>query len=279
MAKLIHNKKSNIGIIWDFLLQEIVETKVLNNENKRKAIVKIIKEYFYNNKYLNEEFNLFNILLKSEYKDKENAKRFVIECLHEAENLKNTLNERKLLKQKLLEDIYKVCDKDTFFEHNLNNYNTYATINLLIDYYSKNKKINEIKHLIELENKLLEHVTNNKIIKQKDILFETKDLLTDLESEIITINLKQNYFPKLKKEQAELIEYYTATYSDDLIINKLDTVYRTNYNKLKNKYNNESIDFTKNKIKEAINILSEGYKKSDNVEDKLKIILDSFEIV
>jgi len=279
MAKLIHNKKSNVGLIYDFLMQEIVESKVLNDENKRKAIVKIVKEYFYNNKYLNEEFNLFNILLRSEYKDKENAKRFVIECLHEAENLKNTIEERKQVKQRLLEDIYKVCNKETFFEHTLTNYNTYATINLLIDYYSKNKKINEIKYLIELENKLLEHIGNNKVIAKISMIYETKDLLTDLESEIVTINLKQNYFPKLKKEQAELIEYYASTYSDDIIVNKLDTAYRSNYNKLRNKYTTEAVDFTKNKLKEAMNILSERYKSSDNVEDKLKIILDSFEII
>jgi hypothetical protein len=279
MAKLIHNKRSNIGIIYDFILQELIETKVTGDIEKGKKIIKIIKEYFYNNIFLSEEFNLFNLLLKTEYSDRETAKIFITECLKEADNLKNTLTERKQAKQKLIEEIYKVCDKTTFFEHNLNYYNTYATINLLIDYYSKNKRINEIKYLIDLENKLLEHIVDNKILKNKDLIFETKDILTDLESEIITINLKQNYFPKLRKEQAELIEYYSSTFSDDLITNKLDTVYRKNFNILKSKYNNESIEFTKNKIKESLVVLSDGYKKSSIIEDKLKIVLDSFEIL
>ena len=67
MAKLIHNKKSNLGLIFEYIMQELVESVIMKNPEKKKKLVEIIKKHFYKNKYLKEEFSIFTALLNGEY--------------------------------------------------------------------------------------------------------------------------------------------------------------------------------------------------------------------
>ena len=283
---LKHNKKTNLGLISEYLMQEILESIIQKDKNKRKKLLEIYRKYFLENLSLQKEYGIFLSLLNEEYKNREDAKKFIVETFREMENLKKTSDERKTSKQKLLEEIYSVCDKDTFFNHNIKNYNTYATINLLIDYYSKNKNLNEIKNLIDLEKTLLEHIVSNKVIKQsktdiEDLLDKQKSL-NEAEMMIAVSKLQSSYFNKLNKEQKELLEFYVKNFSDDMINNKLDKHYRTNFNKLRGIYLSESIkDINiKNKLKEALNLFKNNYESSEkSVRDKLKIVLDSYFVI
>lgn len=285
--KLVHNKKSNLGLIFEYMLQELVESVILKDFKKKKRLTEIITKYFYKNKFLKEEFAIFTALLNGEYSDRDEARRYLVECLHSVEELKYTLNERKQAKQELLNELYTVVNKSKFFEHDIQNYSTYATINLILDYYSKNKKINEINHLISLERKLLEHIQNNKVKKfnkefsQKMILEATKDksILDENEQVIAIVKYRNKLFSKLNENQKQLLEFYISTSDEDLIVNKLNQHFRANNNELRKRYMNEKIDFTKDKYKEVQQLFEEKYKDAVLVDDKLKVILDSFVVL
>lgn len=287
MAKLIHNKKSNLGLIFEYIMQELVESVIMKNPEKKKKLVEIIKKHFYKNKYLKEEFSIFTALLNGEYSDRDDARRYLVECLHSVEELKSTLNERKKAKQELLEELYKVVDKNKFFEHDIKNYSIYSSINLILDYYSKNKKISEINDLLFLERKILEHIQNNKVKKfnkefsQKMILEATKDktVLDENEQIVAIVKYRNKLFNKLNENQKELLEFYISTSDEDLIENKLNHYYRINSNELRKKYINESVEFTKEKYKEAQHLFEENYKNAESLDEKLKVILDSFVIL
>lgn len=278
--KLLHNKKSNLGLIFEFLLQEFVEATVKKDAIKRKSVLNIVKKYFFENKYIKEEFNIVTALLNADYKDKDSARFFLVECLKEVEKLKDNLEKTKLAKQQLLEEIYKTLDKKTFFEHTINNYKVYATTNLIVDYYNKNKKKNDFSVLISLEKNLLEHITNNKIKqynKESLSVLISEAKVSDDNTQMASIaKYREFYFDKLNANQQELLEYYMLCKSEDLISNKIDKHYRTNLNELKNMYMRECVDFTKQKLKEVIQLFENNYKKCNTVENKLKIVLDSF---
>ena len=285
--KLTHNKKSNLGLIFEYILQELVESVIMKDFKTKKRLTEIITKYFYKNKFLKEEFAIFTALLNGEYSDRDEARRYLVECLHSVEELKHTLNERKQAKQELLNELYTVINKDKFFEHAIQNYSTYATINLILDYYSKNKKIYEINHLILLERKLLEHIQDNKVKKfnkefsQKMILEATRDksILDENEQVIAIVKYRNKLFTKLNENQKQLLEFYISTSDEDLVVNKLNQHFRINNNELRKKYMNEEIEFTKEKYKEAQQLFEEKYKTAISVDDKLKVVLDSFMIL
>jgi len=284
----VHNKKSNLGLIFEYTIQELVESIILKKDDKKKNLLKIIRKYFFENKYLSEEFSLVSSFLNADYKDKELAKKFIIEALKDVEKLKSTITERKKAKQNLLSDIYKIVDKESFFNHVIENYNTYSTINLIVDYYTENRKLSEISTVVELENKLLEHITNNKIkLLNKD--YYEKTILENISKEEIPlseydnilalINFKQTFLNKLTPIQKEIVEHYIVTGTKDIFINKLNKHFKTNYNILRANYNNEKNQTTKNSLKEALNLFYKKYTESGVVEDKMKIVLDSFSLI
>lgn len=285
--RLVHNKKSNLGLIFEYIMQELVESVIMKDFKRKKGLAEIIKKYFYKNQYLKEEFSIFTAMLNGEYADRDEARRYLVECLHSVEELKHTLNERKKAKQELLDELYKVVDKNKFFEHDIKNYSIYSTINLILDYYSKNKKINEINNLLSLERKLLEHIQNNKVKKfnkefsQKMILEASKDksILNENEQVIAIVQYRNKLFNKLNENQKQLLEFYISTSDEDLIENKLNQHFRVNNNELRKKYMTETIEFTKDKYKEAQQLFEERYKNATLLDDKLKIILDSFVIL
>ena len=280
--KIVHNKRANLGLIFEYLLQEIVESIVHKNYNKKNKLINIVTKYFYKNPLLKEEFAVFTALLNGDYPDKDEARKYLVECLKIVESLKDNIQERKEVKQKLLEEIYSVVDKNTFFEHNIKNYTVYSTINLILDYYSKNKKINDIHSLIELERSLLEHIRDNKVkhynkeTAQKMIVEATQDSLDENAQLIAMIKYRSNFYNKLNEQQKEILDFYISTPDESIIENKLNKHFRANHGEMKKKFLTETVTYTKDKLKDALTLFEQTYKSSKTIEEKLKIVLDSF---
>ena len=60
-----HNKKRNVGLVYEMLLRFITESIISNNEILAKKAIKIIERRFDKNTELYKEFRLFNALAKS----------------------------------------------------------------------------------------------------------------------------------------------------------------------------------------------------------------------
>ena len=63
MAKT-HNKKRNIGIIYDQMISSLCESYIENDLTKSRKIIKIIKESFKKGSQLQKELQFFNSFLK-----------------------------------------------------------------------------------------------------------------------------------------------------------------------------------------------------------------------
>ena len=63
MAK--HNKKRNVGIIYELLLRHISSGVVDDNSNVSSSSMDILKKHFRSNTQLYKEFRLFNALVKT----------------------------------------------------------------------------------------------------------------------------------------------------------------------------------------------------------------------
>ena len=64
-----HNKKRNVGIIYELLLRNISSTLIENNRNNADKTLKLIETYFDKSTEIYKEFRLFNALVKSTVSD------------------------------------------------------------------------------------------------------------------------------------------------------------------------------------------------------------------
>ena len=106
-----HNKKRNVGIIYELLLGNITSNLLEGNKRQAKVTTRIIEKHFKKGTELYKEFRLFNALSKSHVSNT----HIVASILNEAKVASRNLDEKKLEREKsnLLRDItYKISDKD-----------------------------------------------------------------------------------------------------------------------------------------------------------------------
>jgi len=109
-----HNKKRNVGIVYELLLKYISSNLIEGNKVEAKKATKIIEMNFRKGTELYKEFRLFNALATS----KVSNTHTVASILSEAKNAARKFNLKKLDREKsnLIKDINYKLDKNFFYE-------------------------------------------------------------------------------------------------------------------------------------------------------------------
>ena len=111
-----HNKKRNIGVVYELLIQHITSCIVEGDNKSAKVGTRLIEKHFSKEKELYKEFRLFNALANSTVSDT----HIVASILSEAKRAARKIDYKKLEKEKsnLLRDInYKINKKDFFYQN------------------------------------------------------------------------------------------------------------------------------------------------------------------
>ena len=130
MTKRSHNKKRNVGIIYDQLLATIASGIVENNSNKVKKAKLIIKRFFREGTELYREHKLFKAMIEPEIQDGSLATRILDEAKKAARGHHTTRLTRE--KNRLIREINMTFGK-TFYSTKIDNYTDYATIQTLLN--------------------------------------------------------------------------------------------------------------------------------------------------
>jgi len=159
-----HNKKHNIGIIFELLTRQVAEGVVRKRPEASQAASDLIYKYFSLNTVLHEELSLFNILLYNQTDSHSIAGKLLESVLAYA----NGINETELCKSKdsLLEEIRNTFREQDFFKIKISNYKVYASIQQLLDNSRQEKKIKNITEKIVLEEAVIDHLLNNTEVKR-----------------------------------------------------------------------------------------------------------------
>jgi len=197
-----HNKKRNVGIIYELLLKHI-STKLLEGKQKEaKKATKLIEKHFKKNTELYKEFRLFNALAKSNITNTHT----VASILNEAKIASNNLDSKTLERQKsaLLKDInYNITDKD-FYYRSISDYRDLGTVQLALNEWRKKDK--DIKRLVDLEVKIGELMLREKgeVNEQKYNASHSDRLVL----KIMTEKFNRRYGEELSSDQKRIIEGY-----------------------------------------------------------------------
>lgn len=203
-----HNKKRNVGIVYEQLLRYVSEKIIENRQGMSKKAVKIIENRFNKNTELYKEFRLVNALVNSNV----SGTHIAAGILTEAKEAARRIDQRKLMKEKslLIKDINYELKENNFFNKKILNYKDYATVQTLINEWCKKDKADLAKQ-IHYEKLVVEH-----LVKEKEVIqLIGEDSRSDkLVFKILSEKINKKYGINLNSEQKDIIRNY-AVYADD----------------------------------------------------------------
>ena len=257
-----HNKKRNIGIIYELLLRHISNALIENNKPKAQKALNIIEKRFKKGTQVYKEFRIANALAKSTV----SGTHIAAAILQEAKQGCRNLNLSSLEKEKsaLIKDINYKLNDNHFYYRNVPEYTTYATIQSLMNEWKKGDDSN-LTSMIEYEKKIIDWLIQEKEENNNvEPLTEHDNLIFKLMSE----KINQKYQNQFSQEQKNIINSYAIlnespeklqNFLSDLKNNSIKSL-KEFKNKNKNKVINEKIEMVLNKI----NVL-----RTENVDDEL----------
>ena len=208
-----HNKKRNVGIVYEMLMNYITESVIDNRHSDAKKALKIVERRYNRNTELYKEFRLLNALANSTV----SGTHIAAGVLAEAKNASRNFNQSKLMKEKsaLIKDINYQLGKNSFYNTRVPNYKTYATIQTLINEWSSGDKANFSK-VINYEKIIVEHLLEAKETKKMEF-DERSDALV---LKLMTENINKKYVNNLTKEQKDILKNYALYCNDSASLQK-----------------------------------------------------------
>ena len=199
-----HNKKRNVGIIYELLLNYISKNIVEGKNFEAKKASKIVEKHFKKGTELYKEFKLFSALANTEVKNT----HVVASILNEAKNaVRNNIDNQKLEKEKsnLIKSINYSLNKKSFYHSNIKNYRSLGVIQNAINEWKNNST--DLTKLALLESKIVDRMLS----EDKDIdNFKNVDINhTDrLVYKIMIEKFNSQYKNSLNHDQKEIIKNY-----------------------------------------------------------------------
>ena len=211
MAK--HNKKRNVGIVYELLLRYVSSKLVENKKAEAQIALDIIEKRFDHSTELFKEFRLFKALTTATADDSSIAAAIIQESKAAAKRIDNTKLEAE--KGRLIHDINHKINEETFYKSSVSDYKIYATIQTLINSWQSDDR-SDLAKMVMYEGQLIQKLLEVKEVAP--VLEEQKTEDTDkLVIKIMTEKLNEKYAGQLTNEQKDIIKNYVfAAASDDM---------------------------------------------------------------
>jgi hypothetical protein len=199
-----HNKKRNVGIIYEQLLTKASAALVDNDFQTAQECSRIIKTYYKPGTEVFKEHRLFQALLNTTVK----SENVGLRIMQEAKRGSNMFSTRQLEieKSQLIKEINKSIDDRNFFNQHVKNYRLYATVQTLMNDWRKEDE-GSLGRVIQYEQKLLEWLESDKT--EAPVLSELKnEKVTPLAVKIMNEKFEKKWAGKLTELQHQLIRDY-----------------------------------------------------------------------
>lgn len=195
-----HNKKRNVGLLYEFLVQTISKAIIEGNDKIRDVALSILRKHYKVGTEINKEFRLFHSLADTTVQSPSVAETI----LESAKKVSNNTNISKLEHEKslLIRSINHKLQDESFYNKRVKEYKIYATIQTLLNEW-RSKEINNIVKLAEFEEQLKEWLlTEKKVTPMQDT---DSDPLVE---KLMIKKINDKYSGILSEEQKEIIKNY-----------------------------------------------------------------------
>ena len=261
-----HNKKRNVGLIYEQLLRQMSVCLVEKDEKKLKIVKNILTKHFKPGTELYKEFRLFNALAKTTLPSESLATR----VLGEARRAAQESNSKNLSREKsaLIKEINCNLNDSQFYNQKIPLYREYATIQVLLNDWRSGSNI---KRIAEYETKVYEMLLKEK--KDLNLKDQSNQSINKLTVKLMLEKFNKKYNQFLNEEQVKIIKNYVFftneemnSYLEGLKVSTIAELHR--YRK---KCDNEVLLEKIEKVIENINFLNESTTEDDSIAKFLLI--------
>ena len=210
MKKLKHSKYKNTGILFEMLVRKLTSETLSSNKS---VTIDIIKKYFGKNTELSKELQLYNALLKEQFRSEAQA----LDYIRTVKSTHSKLNQSLLSRQRynLVKEISDRFNFDNISKIHVSNYRTLASIYMIFEH----DETDNPKQLLECKNVILNNgmMTERKQVfidpvlesfekQPKDVRLLTYKLLVD--------KFNEKYSNNLDESQKQLLNKYITNVND-----------------------------------------------------------------
>lgn len=199
-----HNKKRNVGIIYELLLRSVSAAIVENDKVRAQRALDIIEKHYSKSTELYKEYRLFNALIKSTVSDTPVAAA----VLSEAKSAARRADHRKLDHEKsiLIREINHNLQDNEFYQRRIPDYRLYATVQNLLNEWSLGDR-SDLTKMVMLEGQVVQHLLMEKNKEKVDLTSPAPEV-DSLVVKLMNEKFNQKYSGKLNDDQAALIQDY-----------------------------------------------------------------------
>ena len=209
MKKLKHSKYKNTGILFEMLVRKLTSETLSSNKS---VTIDIIKKYFGRNTELSKELQLYNALVKEQFRSEAQA----LDYIRTVKSAYDKLNQSVLKRQRynLVKEISEKFVFDNMSKMHISNYKVLASINMIFEYAETDNP----KQLMECKNVIIDHgIMTERVAPKKDPVIETfeaqsKDMRL-LSYQILVDKFNQKY-SILDESQKRLLNKYITHVND-----------------------------------------------------------------
>jgi len=246
-----HNKKRNVGIIYEQLLQRAAAALVDNDVKTVNTCTAIIKKHYSPGTEIFKEFRLFQALLNTTVRSEARGLRII----QEAKRGVHMFSQHQLDVEKsaMIRDINKNLNESNFFNIPIKEYRLYATVQTLMNDWRKEDEASLVR-VVDYEQKLLEWLGADK--EQPPILEDlTSKDVSSLSVKIMNEKFEKKWGVKLNDLQRTLIKDYIHGRVDESMLEGIKRRTLRGLSRLKESTDSEIIleklDEVANKINQA----------------------------
>lgn len=201
MAKT-HNKKRNVGIIYEQIINFICQKTMESDSESSEKAVNIIKKHFSKNSQLYKEYKLFKALVTTHNV----SDHLATSIISEAKKACNHMFESDILekqKSSLIKDLNYTFGKGVIFEQKVKDYRMYATVQTLLNEWRN--ELNNFDKVTEYEIILHESLVKNQPLLENNQVVPKVDNLT---RKVMKEIFNKKYNSQLNETQRNLISVF-----------------------------------------------------------------------
>jgi len=278
---LKHNKKRNVGLLNEFFAQYMANAAVEFRFDDYAKADRLWKKHFSEGTELAKELQMFETVSSANLKDRTIAHKM----LEQVKRHVKTQNQERLDREKtnLIHEIRNELSDDNFFDRQIGDYKTNATIQLVLNHWRNgdDEHTRNFSTISHLEEKVVDHMVSGKaeLPPFNNTLLETsKEDIDKLVINVFREKVDAKYSEVLNEDQKEIIGLYTfsndSEESKKALTNKLSSIKETVLKKINgelSKTNGKSPNDKLNEVKNCIQ--EESYNINNPGEETITFYL------
>jgi len=206
-----HNKRRNTGLLYEFLVHSISRALVENDTKRSNVALKVIRRHFKPGCELYREFRLINSLLRTTVSSEAVAASIIQEAKLAARSHDTAALDHE--KSVLINTINRAINDNDFYDHQVNEYKMYATVQTLINDWRIADS--DLGRIAQYEDQLLRWLVTEKAAPTDATVSDDSPGHSRLLMKMMMKRLNEKYAHSLSDAQKQLLRAYAFSTAND----------------------------------------------------------------